>query len=232
VIVVEAGAIVGRPGLRLESEKETRAWSRVASPVAVAPMWAEGDTGAVRWTSPDRRWTAELQYSVNVDEGPYMALLVDAETVGSLAQASDHWAYRAKESGWIPWTREELDAAEQQLGDARRQQYDSMPAMLSVLREKQAGYWSQNHHYASNVSDLDGMPSIGNTEVRILSATDSGWTAEALDRRFPGITCVTLGGQVPQDQWPWTAGGARTTLLQATACDPLPPSTTSTSSTR
>lgn len=116
VIVVQAYATLTHDELPLEVESARNVWNRVALAVSVPPLLADGDTGAVRWTSPDRHWTAEVHYNGLFDpDRPNMVMLVDTRAVAALARTSSHWVFRAREFGWIPPSWQDVSDFEERL---------------------------------------------------------------------------------------------------------------------
>ena len=224
VIVLHATAVVGLDGLETEARSAQAAWSQLAHGVSAPPLVEAGDTGAVRWTSRNSRWTAELHYSVYRDpEVPSQAILVDTKGVTLLASQSPESARRLKENGWIPPTAEEALASFETQKEERESKYEDMSATLNILRDREASYRSGHQSYTDNASELAGMSVAGSTNLEILTATDSGWTARATHPSFPGLSCVASGGRVPADDWPITAHGKRITWVEGAVCDSLPP---------
>ena len=224
VIVVHAVAVLGLDGLETETERAQAAWNNVAHGVSVPPLVEISDTGAVRWASRNQRWTAELHFSGYRDpDVPTQVILVDTKGVATLASRSREGAERAKRSGWIPPTASEALASFETHREERVSSYGDMLTSLSMLRDREAGYWSAHHAYTDNASELDGMSVAGATNLEILSATDSGWTARASHPSFPGLSCVAYGGRVPAEDWPVTAHGKRITWVEGSVCDSLPP---------
>ena len=224
VIVVHAVAVMGLDGLETETESAQAAWNRVAHGISVPPLVEISDTGAVRWISPNQRWTAELHFSGYRDpDVATQVILVDTKGVGSLASRSPEGAERAKRSGWIPPTASEALASYETHREERLSSYGDMATSLGMLRDREAGFYSAHHAYTDNASELEGMFVVGATNLEILTATDSGWTARATHPSFPGLSCVAYGGRVPAADWPVTAHGKRITWVEGSVCDSLPP---------
>jgi hypothetical protein len=224
VVVVHAVAVMGLDGLETESGRAQGEWNGVAQGVSVPPLVEISDTGAVRWSSPNKRWTAELHYSGYRDpDVPTQVILVDSKGVAALASRSHDGAERARRSGWLPPTAGEALAAYEANREGRVASYGDMLTTLTILRDHEAGYWSAHHAYADNASELDGMFVAGATNLEILTATDSGWTARTTHPSFPGLSCVAYGGHVPAADWPVTAHGKRITWVEGSVCDALPP---------
>jgi hypothetical protein len=221
VVLVEAVEVQGLDGLGIEAESAQAIWSRVAAASPAAPFAEFHDTGAVRWTSATGRWTAELHYAgISDRDAPTHVLLVDAKGVSSLARQSRDAKDWATRSGWIPTTSARAAVAYEQRRTERKSDYGAMATTLASLHDHEAGYWNVNHTFTR---ELAGMFIIGGTELRVLTANDSGWTAEARHPGFPGHSCVTYGGKVPAPEWPVTAGGTQITSAEGVACDPAPP---------
>ena len=224
VIVVHGVAVMGLDGLENETESAQTAWNRVAHGVSVPPLVAISDTGAVRWTSPNHRWTAELHFSGYRDpDVATQVILVDTKGVGALASRSPEGSEGAKRSGWIPPTAGEALASYETHREERLSSYGDMSTSLGMLRDREAGFFSAHHAYTDNASELEGMFVVGATNLEILTATDSGWTARATHPSFPGVSCVAYGGRVPTDDQPITAHGKRITWVEGSVCDSLPP---------
>lgn len=224
VVVVHAVTVAGLDGLQAETESAQMAWSRVAKGVSVPPLVEISDTGAVRWASPNHRWTAELHFSGYRDpDVATQVILVDTKGVEQLAARSPQGAERAKRSGWIPPTASEALASFETYREERVSTYGAMMTSLTMLRDGETGYWNAHHAYTDNASELGGMFILGGTNLEILSATDSGWTARATHAAFPGLSCVAYGGHVPAVDWPVTAHGKRITWVEGSVCDSLPP---------
>jgi len=224
VIVLHAVAVLDLDGLETESERAQGAWNRIAHGVSVPPLVEISDTGAVRWTSPNQRWTAELHFSGYRDpDAPTQVILVDTKGVAAFASRSSEGAERAKRSGWIPPTAGEALASYETHREERLSSYGDMATSLGMLRDREAGFYSAHQAYTDNASDLEGMFVVGATNLEILSATDSGWTARATHPSFPGLSCVAYGGRVPAQDWPVTAHGKRITWVEGSVCDSLPP---------
>ena len=224
VIVVHAVAVLGLDGLEAETERAQGTWNQVARGISVPPLVEISDTGAVRWASPNQRWTAELHFSGYRDpDVPTQVILVDTKGVATLASRSSAGAERAKRSGWIPPTAGEALASFEKYREERVSNYGDMLTSLTMLRDHEAGYWSAHHAYTDNASELDGMFVAGAANLEILSATDSGWTARTTHPSFPGLSCVAYGGHVPAEDWPVTAHGKRITWVEGSVCDSLPP---------
>jgi len=224
VIVVQAVNVVGLDGLNVQADSAQGAWNRVAQAQSVPPLAEIGDTGAVRWASRDNRWTAEMHYNGSHDpDRPTQLLLVDTRGVQKLAQSDDDAAEEAKRNGWIPPTAEEAAAAFQRRRANRASEFGAIANTLSTLGDFETAYWNAHHTYTDNVGDLPGMVVRGGTNLEMVSATDSGWTAKAMNPAFPKASCVASGGRVPPEQMPVTVGGKTISGSEGVACDPLPP---------
>ena len=223
VVVVEAARVEGLDRLQAEAQSAQAEWNRVGQSAAVPPLVDRGDTGAVRW-SAGNRWTAELHFNGSQDPDPASyVLLVDTRAVEELAKSSDDAAESAKQSGWIPPTAEEAEAAFEKRRADRKSDYGAMATTLTQLGDYEAAHYNTHHTYTDNVADLGGMFIIGATHLEILSATDSGWTAKATLPGYPHSSCVAVGGRVAATDWPITAGGHSITSVNGVTCDPLPP---------
>ena len=223
VVVVEAARVEGLDRLQAEAQSAQAEWNRVGQSAAVPPLVDRGDTGAVRW-SAGNRWTAELHFNGSQDPDPASyVLLVDTRAVEELAKSSDDAAENAKQSGWIPPTAEEAEAAFEKRRADRKSDYGAMATTLTQLGDYEAAHYNTHHTYTDNVADLGGMFIIGATHLEILSATDSGWTAKATLPGYPHSSCVAVGGRVAATDWPITAGGHSITSVNGVTCDPLPP---------
>lgn len=223
VIVVEAVSVVGLEGLYAQADSAQAAWNRVAQAVAVPPLVEAGDTGAVRWTSSNRRWTAETHFNGTRDpDVPNRVMLVDTKGVEQLAAGSDQGAEDAKRNGWIPPTEEEVATALEKRRSDRKSTYGAMATTLSQLGDFETAHFNAHHAYTDNVAELPGLFIIGGTNLEIISATDSGWVAKASLPNFPGVSCVAIGGKVAQIDWPVTAGGRSLSSPYGVTCDPMP----------
>lgn len=224
VIVVHAVTVMDLDGLATETENAQAAWNKVAHGVSVPPLVEISDTGAVRWASPNHRWTAELHFSGYRDpDVATQVILVDTKGVTQLASRSPEGSERAKRSGWIPPTAGEALASFETHREERVSSYGDMATSLGMLRDREAAYYSAHQAYTDNASELAGMLVVGATNLEILSASDSGWTARTTHPSFPGLSCVAYGGRVPNEDWPVTAHGRRITWVEGSVCDSLPP---------
>lgn len=224
VIVVHAVTVMDLDGLETEVESAQAAWNRVAHGVSVPPLVEISDTGAVRWTSPNQRWTAELHFSGYRDpDVATQVILSDTKGVAALVAHSPEGKERAKRSGWLPPTAGEALASYETHREERLSSYGDMATSLGMLRDQEAGYYSAHHAYTDNASELAGTFVVGATNLEILTATDSGWTARATHPSFPGVSCVAYGGRVPAQDQPITAHGKRITWVEGSVCDSLPP---------
>lgn len=222
-IVVQAVAVSGLEGLYFQADTAATAWSAITQGAPVPPLVDRGDTGAVRWASPDHRWTAELHYGGSRDpDVARQVTIVDTRALHRLVAVSASAAADAKELGWIPPTAEEAAAAFEQHRRNRKSDYGALATTLSQLGDFEAAHFNAHHTYTDNVSDLPGMFIIGATHLEILSATDSGWTAKATLSGFPNSGCVAIGGRVPSAELPVTVGGRSVTSADGVTCDPLP----------
>jgi hypothetical protein len=222
VIVVEAIRIVGQNGLTAEVEKQQPEWSRVAEGISAPPLYDRGDTGAVRWTSRDERWWAELHFNGGGD-APTQVLMADASGVATLAKRSPKGAEDAKQSGWIHPTPEEAKEAFERHRANRALDFGTMATSLSMLADYETAHFNVHHAYTDNLADFTGMTVPGGALIEIMIATDSGWTAKATHPAFPGYSCVTYGGRVQPIDWPITARGRHITTSEGVSCDALPP---------
>ena len=224
VILLEAVSVAGLDGVHTQMDEAQARWNGVAPGHAAPPVVELGDTGIVRWMSPNHHWTAELHYSGNGDPDlPTRAVLTDTRAVAQLGARSPEIADRARHSGWIAPTAAEAEAAFETFRSERSSSFGHMQATLSLLRGMETAYWNEHHAYTDDASLLPGMSVVGATHLDILSASDSGWTARATHPSFPGLSCVALGGRVPAGEWPVTEKGQRITFVEGSSCDVLPP---------
>jgi hypothetical protein len=224
VIVVHAVTVMDLDGLERETESAQASWNALAHGVSVPPLVEIADTGAVRWASANHRWTAELHFSGYRDpDVATQVILVDTKGVAQLASRSPEASERAKRSGWVPPTAGEALASFETHREERVSSYGDMATSLGMLRDREAGYFSAHQAYSDNASELAGMFVVGATNLEILSATDSGWTARTTHPSFPGLSCVAYGGRVPTEDWPVTAHGRHITWVEGSVCDSLPP---------
>ena len=222
VIVLHGVSVVGLETLHAEADSAQQSWSRVTSGESVPPLYQIGDTGAVRWTSSDHRWTAEQHFSGTEDpDRATQVILVDTKGVEQLVARSAPAAERAKQSGWLAPTEEEASAALQERRANRRSDYGGLATTLSELGDFETAHWNEHHRYTDNVGELPGMFVIAGTHLEILSASDSGWTAKAANPAFPGASCIAVGGRVPAGDTPVTAQG-RGISASGVICDPMP----------
>jgi hypothetical protein len=224
VIVFHARGVIGMAGFADEGDAARASWGNVAQATSSPPVVEFGDTGVVRWMSPDKRWAAELHYAGIGDPDPPMGIvLVDRKGVATYAAHSPQAKEEAKRSGWLPPSVEEAAAAFENRQADRQSDFGAMSATLSVLRERETAHYMEHRSYTDDQTQLPGLLVIGNSNLEILTATDSGWTARATSRAIPGISCVAYGGRVPASDWPVTAGGKHITWVEGTACDSMPP---------
>lgn len=224
VVVLHAVNVVGLEGLHVAADSARIEWSHVASAQSVPPLAQIGDTGAVRWTSPDQRFTAEQHFSGRHDpDEATQVILVDTKGVEALAAKSSKAADDAKRSGWIAPTADEAAAAMEERRANRQSDYGALATTLAQLGEFETAHWNEHHAYTDNLGDLSGIFVPEGARLEILTATDSGWTAKASSPDFPGASCVALGGRVPGPDLPATAGGRGISSANGIACDPLPP---------
>ena len=224
VIVLHAVTVVGLEGLHVEADSVRSSWSRVAEGQSVPPLVVIGDTGAVRWTSVDRRWTAEQHFNGRHDpDQATQVILVDTKGVEQLVAKSGKAADDAKRSGWIAPTAEDAAAAMEERKANRKSDYGALATTLSQLGDFETAHWNEHRTYTDNVGALPGIFISAGTILEIVTATDSGWTAKASNPDFPGLSCVAAGGRVPAIDLPATVGGRSISSASGVACDPLPP---------
>jgi hypothetical protein len=224
VIVFHARGVVGMAGFADEADAARAAWGHMALGTPSPPVVELGDTGVVRWMSPDKRWAAELHYAGIGDPDPPMGIvLVDRKAVATYAAHSPQAREEVKRSGWIPPSVADAAAAFENREGDRQSNYQAMSATLSVLRDCETAHYTEHQSYTEDQTQLVGLLVVGNSNLEILTATDSGWTARATSQAIPGISCVAYGGRVPASDWPVTAGGKRITWVEGTACDSMPP---------
>lgn len=220
VVLVTAVSVQGLDGIGVQADSAQLAWSRVAGGMQAVPFAEFSDTGAVRWTSKNGRWTAELHYGGFHDpDVPSHVILTDSEGIALFAAQTTTMKDWATNAGWIPTTASSAIVARQRRRAERKSDYGTMATTLAALHDHEAGYWNLNHTYTR---DLAGMFIIGGTRLRVLTANDSGWTADATHPEFPGRSCVTYGGRVPAHDWPVTQAGTAITSAEGVACDPEP----------
>ena len=220
VIVVHAADMRALDTLHAQADSDQQSWSRVAGGESVPPLVAIGDTGAVRWTSIDHRFTAE-QHFASTDDRPTQVILVDTKGVEELAARSSAAAERAKQSGWVAPTAEEASKAAEEQRANRQSNYDAMVSTIRELPDFETAHWNQFRSYTDNVGALPGLAIVGGTHLEILTATDSGWTAKSSNPALPRLSCVAAGGRVPAADQPFTAAG-RSVSSGGVTCDPLP----------
>lgn len=224
VILVQAVNVAGLDGVHTEADAAQGRWNGVAPGHAAPPLVDIGDTGVVRWMSPNHHFAAELHYSGSSDpDVANQVILTDTRAVALLGARSPDIAERAKHSGWIAPTAAEAEAAFETFRSERSTNFDQMRATLTLFRGIETGYWNEHHTFTDDASALPGTFIVGASHLDILSATDSGWTARATHPAFPGYSCVAYGGHVPPGDWPVTEKGQRITFAEGSACDALPP---------
>lgn len=223
LIVLQAVATGESEGLHAEADSARQAWSRVALVQSVPPLVEIGDTGAVRWTSSDQRWTAEQHFSGQLDPDPAThVILVDTRGLDRLTARSSQAEQEAKESGWTPPTAEEASAALAERKANRSSNYGALALALAQLSDFETAHFNEHHSYTDNVGELHGMVIPGTTHLEIMTASDSGWTAKASSPEFPGVSCVAAGGRVPVAEVPVTLHGRSASTSSGVVCDPMP----------
>jgi len=223
VIIVHGLTMGESEELHAEADSVRASWSHVAPGKSVPPLVGIGDTGAVRWTSIDERWTAEQHFSGQEDPDPAtQVILVDTKGLDRLVARSNQAEQEAKASGWTPPTAEEAQAAIAELKANRVSDYRALATSLSQLSEFETAYRNEHQSYTDNIAALQGMVVPGHTLLEIPIATDSGWTAKASTPAIQKVSCIATGGRVSASDLPVTAQGRGITSSSGVICDPMP----------
>jgi hypothetical protein len=215
VAAVQLFQLSGKDSLAEEAERAGAAWRRLARPAAVVPHVDQGDTGATRWATRDGKWSAEMHYRARfTPDVPMMLMVADRQAIAALVATSSE---DAKRHEFADPSEEEAAADLARILSERKSDWGSMATALTMLGDAQLQYYMAHGRYAANVSDLQNFFILGANRLRILSATDAGWSAEATHPAFPGKSCVKYSGRV--DEMPRTAQGKEITSSDGIACD-------------
>ena len=158
--------------------------SRFGPGVPAPPSSSLADTGAVRWASPNHRWTAEL-HSVAYRRsrpGDQQVILVDTKGCRAKAALSESPERRTREAERLDSaTAGKLRLVRERIARSANASYRDMAPPLHPSRRRGRSLQrpSAIHRQCRRSS---GTVRRGRTNLEILSATDSGWTAR---RRIP-----------------------------------------------
>jgi hypothetical protein len=215
VTAVQLFQLSGKDSLAEEAERASAVWSRLARPVPIVPHVDQGDTGATRWATRDDKWSAEMHYRARfTPDVPMMLMVADRQAIAALVATS---GADAKFHEFADPTEEEAAADLARILEERKSDWGSLATALTMLGDAQLQYYLAHGRYAANVSDLQNFFILGANRLRILSATDAGWSAEATLPSFPGKSCVKYNGQVAE--MPRTTEGKEITTRNGIACD-------------
>ena len=215
VAAVQLFQLSGKDSLAGEAARASIAWRRAGHPVAIVPHVDQGDTGATRWSTRDGRWSAEMHYRARfTPDVPMMLMVADQQAVAALAAISRD---DAKRHEFVDPTADEAAADLERIVRDRKSDWGALTTALTMLGDAQVGHFNAHGRYAASMAELQGLFIVGGSKLRILSASDSGWTAEATHDAFPGKSCVTYGGRV--SDLPRTAEGHEITSAEGIACD-------------
>jgi len=85
---------------------------------------------------------------------------------------------------------------------------------LRLMTGVQEGEWARTGGYSTAKSR-----SHDHVNLQMIWAGKYGWSAEAIDRRYPRISCVMVVGWIPREGWPRTKREGRTADAGAVGCD-------------